>query len=97
MDAFDPACAPGVCSPSRGGLSVREGLERVCTLTPLNIVAVDAATASPPHAINTMTAHLCAPVIYEMLVVLRREWGLDRPSQGARARRLAKGRVVRLS
>jgi agmatinase len=78
MDVFDPACAPGVCSPSWGGLSAREGIELIRTLTDLNIVAVDVATVSPPHDINNMTAHLCAHVVYEMLVVLCRQWGLDR-------------------
>ena len=27
MDFFDPSCAPGVCTPTWGGASAREGLE----------------------------------------------------------------------
>jgi agmatinase len=76
MDVFDPSCAPGVCSPSWGGLSAREGIDLIRTLTDLNIVAVDVATVSPPQDINNMAAHLCAHVIYEMLVLLCRHQGL---------------------
>jgi arginase family enzyme len=42
-------------------------------LTDLNIVAVDVATVSPPQDINNMAAHLCAHVVYEMLVLLCRQ------------------------
>ena len=76
MDVFDPSCAPGVCSPSWGGLSAREGLDLIRCLTDLDIVAVDVATVSPPHDVNNMAAHLCAHVIYEMLVLLARRHGL---------------------
>lgn len=76
MDVFDPSCAPGVCSPSWGGLSAREGIDLIRTLTDLNIVAVDVATVSPPQDVNNMAAHLCAHVIYEMLVLLSRQQGL---------------------
>jgi len=73
MDVFDPSCAPGVCSPSWGGLSAREGIDLIRTLTDLNIVAVDVATVSPPQDVNNMAAHLCAHVIYELLVILYRQ------------------------
>jgi agmatinase len=76
MDVFDPSCAPGVCSPSWGGLSAREGIDLIRTLTDLDIVAVDVGTVSPPHDVNHMAAHLCAHVIYEMLVLLCRQRGL---------------------
>ena len=76
MDVFDPSCAPGVCSPSWGGLSAREGIDLIRTLTDINIVAVDVATVSPPQDVNHMAAHLCAHVIYEFLVLLCRQHGL---------------------
>ncbi len=76
MDVFDPSCAPGVASPTWGGLSPREGIDLLRTLTGLNIVAVDVNTVSPPHDINNMAAHLCSHVIYEMLVVLSRQFRL---------------------
>ena len=78
MDVFDPSCAPGVCTPSWGGLSAREGIDLLRCLTDLNIVAVDVNTVSPPQDVNGMAAHLCAHVIYEALVLLCRQMGLDR-------------------
>ncbi|MEO7151776.1 MAG: arginase family protein [Burkholderiaceae bacterium] len=76
MDVFDPSCAPGVCTPSWGGLSAREGIDLLRCLTDLNIVAVDVNTVSPPQDVNGMAAHLCAHVIYETLVLLCRQKGL---------------------
>jgi agmatinase len=76
MDVFDPSCAPGVCTPSWGGLSAREGIDLLRCLTDLNIVAVDVNTVSPPQDVNNMAAHLCAHVIYETMVLLCRQMGL---------------------
>ena len=77
MDVFDPSVAPGVASPSWGGLTAREGIDLIRTLAGLNIVAIDVNTVSPPHDVNNMAAHLCAYVIYEMMVLLTRQHGLD--------------------
>ena len=71
-------CAPGVCTPSWGGLSAREGIDLLRCLTDLNIVAVDVNTVSPPQDVNGMAAHLCAHVIYETLVLLCRQMGSGR-------------------
>jgi len=76
MDVFDPSCAPGVATPTWGGLSSREGIELIRTLTDLDIVAIDVNTVSPPQDVNNLTAHLCAHVIYETLVLLCRQLGL---------------------
>jgi agmatinase len=76
MDVFDPSCAPGVCTPSWGGLSAREGIDLLRSLAGLNIVAIDVNTVSPPQDVNNMAAHLCAHVIYETLVLLCRQMGL---------------------
>ncbi len=76
MDVFDPSVAPGVCTPTWGGLSAREGIDLLRCLTDLNIVAVDVNTVSPPQDVNGMAAHLCAHVIYEALVLLCRQMGL---------------------
>jgi agmatinase len=70
MDVFDPSCAPGVATPSCGGLSAREGLEFLRGLSGLGIIAVDVNTVSPPHDVQNMTAFLAAQVIYESLVLL---------------------------
>ena len=82
MDVFDPSCAPGVCTPSWGGLSAREGIDLVRRLTDLNIVAVDVNTVSPPQDVNNMAAHLCAHVIYEMLCCSAARW--DWPAAASR-------------
>jgi agmatinase len=70
MDVFDPSCAPGVATPSWGGLSARQGLEFLRGLAGLDIVAVDVNTVSPPHDVQYMTASLAAQVIYENPVLL---------------------------
>lgn len=43
---FDPSVAPGVCT--WGGLTAREGIELMLTLTGMRIVAADFNTVSPP-------------------------------------------------
>ncbi len=78
MDVFDPSCAPGVCAPSWGGLSAREGIEFLRGLAGLNIVAIDVNTVSPPHDVNGMAASLAAALMVETLVLLCRYRGLDR-------------------
>lgn len=77
MDVFDPSCAPGVATPVWGGLSAREGISLIRTLSTLDIVGVDINTVSPAHDINGMTAHLCAHVAHEFLVLLARNLGLS--------------------
>ncbi len=76
MDVFDPSVAPGVCTPTWGGLSAREGIELIRTLTGLNIVAMDFNTVSPPQDVNDMAAHLCAHMMMEAMVLLARQFGL---------------------
>ena len=70
MDAFDPSCAPGVCTPAWGGLSAREGLHFLRMLNGFNIVAADVNTVSPPHDVNGMTAFLAAAVTFEILLLV---------------------------
>ena len=76
MDVFDPSVAPGVCTPTWGGLSAREGIELIRTLTDIDIVAIDFNTVSPPQDVNDMAAHLCAHMIMEAMVLLARQFGL---------------------
>ena len=75
MDVFDPSVAPGVCTPTWGGLSAREGIDLMRTLTGLAIVAADFNTVSPPHDVHGMTAHLCAHMMMEAMVLLARNAG----------------------
>jgi len=75
MDVFDPSVAPGVCTPTWGGLSAREGIALMRTLTDLNIVGTDFNTVSPPHDVQGMAAHLCAHMMMEAMVLLARQAG----------------------
>jgi agmatinase len=70
MDFFDPAVAPGVCTPAWGGASAREGFELIKNCAGLNVVAIDINTISPPHDVGGMSAYLAATVAYEYLVML---------------------------
>ncbi|MGO1119821.1 arginase family protein [Rhodovibrionaceae bacterium A322] len=70
LDVFDPSAAPGVCDPTWGGLSAREGLALLEGLAGLDIVAVDINTLSPPHDAAGMTAHLAATVLQLCLHLL---------------------------
>lgn len=72
MDAFDPSVAPGVCTPTWGGFTAREGLQFLRGLAGLDIVAVDINTVSPPHDVHGMAAHLAAHVAFETLLLLEK-------------------------
>jgi agmatinase len=78
MDSFDPSVAPGVCTPTWGGFTAREGLQLLRGLAGLDIVAIDINTVSPPHDVNAMTAHLAAHVAFETLLLLE-----QRPISGS--------------
>ncbi len=69
MDFFDPSCAPGVCTPTWGGATAREGLALLQGLAGLDFVAFDVNTVSPPHDVGGMTAFLAATVILECLTL----------------------------
>jgi agmatinase len=69
MDFFDPSCAPGVCTPTWGGVTAREGLAMLQGLKGLDFVAFDVNTVSPPHDIGGMTAFLAGTVMLEFLTL----------------------------
>ena len=69
MDFFDPSCAPGVCTPTWGGASAREGLNFLQALAGIDFVAADINTVSPPHDIGGMTAFLAGTVAIEILTL----------------------------
>lgn len=70
MDFFDPSAAPGVCTPTWGGPSAREGLDLLRGLAGLDIVACDINTVSPPHDVGGMTAFLAGTVMIECLALI---------------------------
>ena len=67
MDFFDPSCAPGVFTPTWGGVSAREGLTILHGLTGLNIVATDVNTLSPLHDVANMSAFLAGTCVLECI------------------------------
>ncbi len=69
MDFFDASCAPGVCTPTWGGASAREGLALLQGFAGLNFVAVDVNTVSPPHDVGGMTAFLAGTVMIECMAL----------------------------
>ncbi len=77
MDFFDPSCAPGVCTPTWGGASAREGLDLLAGLAGLNFVAFDINTVSPPHDLGGMTAFLAGTVMIQCLALACVNLGLN--------------------
>ncbi|MGI9464029.1 MAG: arginase family protein, partial [Aestuariivirgaceae bacterium] len=69
MDFFDPSCAPGVCTPTWGGASAREGLGFIQALAGIDFIAADINTVSPPHDVAGMTAFLAGTVAIEILTL----------------------------
>jgi agmatinase len=67
MDVFDPSVAPGVATPTWGGLSAKEGLALLDGLAGLDIVAFDVNTVSPPHDHAGMTSFLAGTVLLKCL------------------------------
>jgi agmatinase len=72
MDFFDPSVAPGVCTPTFGGASAREGLAALEACGGLNLVGVNINTVSPPHDVGGMSALLAATVTLGSLNLIAR-------------------------
>ena len=72
MDFFDPSCAPGVFTPTWGGVSAREGLSMLQGLAGLDIVATDVNTLSPLHDIGGMSGFLAATCVMECIHLVYR-------------------------
>ncbi|SDH14139.1 arginase family protein [Nonomuraea jiangxiensis] len=70
MDVFDPSVAPGVVTPTWGGISVREGLSILRGMRGLEFAAFDINTVSPPHDHAGLTGSLAAQVAMECLFLL---------------------------
>ena len=72
MDFFDPSCAPGVFTPTWGGVSAREGLALLQGLAGLNVIATDVNTLSPLHDVGGMSAFLAATCVMECVYLAYR-------------------------
>jgi len=70
MDVFDPSFAPGVVTPSWGGITVREGLALLRAMRGLEFIAFDINTVSPPHDHMGITGSLAAQVAMECVFLL---------------------------
>jgi Arginase/agmatinase/formimionoglutamate hydrolase, arginase family len=65
LDVVDPAFAPGVNAPSPGGLSAREAIKLVASLSKaLRPIAVDTVEVSPPYDVGNVTSNLAAVLLY---------------------------------
>jgi agmatinase len=74
MDFFDPSVAPGVCTPTFGGASAREGLAALEGCSGLNLVGVNINTVSPPHDVGGMSALLAGTVALGSLDLIARNY-----------------------
>jgi len=72
MDFFDPSVAPGVCTPTWGGASAREGLAALEACGGLDVVGFNINTISPPHDVGGMSALLAAQVALGSLNLIAR-------------------------
>ena len=70
MDVFDPSVAPGVFSPSWGGIDAAAGLRLLRGLAGLRLVAADVNNLDPASDIEGLTASLAAQLVFELLFSL---------------------------
>lgn len=70
LDVFDPSVAPGVFSPSWGGIDAATGFRLLRGLAGVRIVAADVNNMNPPADVAGMTASLAAQLTFELLFSL---------------------------
>src|ERR1019366_8922430 len=71
IDVLDPAFAPGVSHHEPGGLSTRELLRTIQSLTG-RIVAADVVELNPRRDINDVTSMVAAKIVKELAAVMTR-------------------------
>jgi agmatinase len=76
LDVFDPSVAPGVFSPSWGGIAAAAGLRFLRGLAGLRLVAADVNNLNPAADIAGLTASLAAQLAFESLFSLPRSGSL---------------------
>ncbi len=73
MDVLDPACAPGVSHREPGGLSTREAIGVIQSLT-APIAGADLVEFNPKNDISGITAQCAAKILKELVgQVVRRD------------------------
>ena len=70
IDILDPAHAPGTGTPEAGGLTSRELLRMLRSLTDLNIVGCDIVEVSPSYDHAQITGIAAAHVSYELMTAM---------------------------
>ncbi|MFX1506496.1 MAG: agmatinase [Promethearchaeota archaeon] len=70
LDILDPAYAPGLGNPEPGGLTTRELIRFIQTLSDIPIVAFDVVELSPRYDQANITAFAAAKIIKETLGIL---------------------------
>ncbi len=82
VDVLDPSVAPGTGTPEAGGLTSRELLAVLRTMSGLNLVGVDVVEVAPAYDHAEITGIAAAHVVYEALSAMapRKEAG-DRPAE----------------
>ncbi|MBT5434454.1 MAG: agmatinase, partial [Rhodospirillaceae bacterium] len=70
MDVFDPSVAPGVATPTPGGLLPADGIALLRGLSGLDIVCADVNTPTPVHDPSGATAGLAAAIATECLALM---------------------------
>lgn len=70
IDFVDPAFAPGTGTPEIGGVSSREALQIVRSLTGINFVGFDVVEVLPMYDHGNITASLAANIVFEMIALL---------------------------
>jgi arginase family enzyme len=66
MDVLDPAFAPGVSHREPGGMSVREVLEHLHSIT-ATIVGADIVEYNPSRDVSELTATVAGKILKELL------------------------------
>jgi agmatinase len=72
LDGIDPAHAPGVSHQEPGGLTVREVMDLLATLSTVEVVGADVVELNPDCDINGMTAAVAAKLVKELAALLSR-------------------------
>ena len=70
IDVLDPAHAPGTGTPEAGGLTSRELLRILRSLTEKDIVGADVVEVSPAYDHAQMTGIAASHVVYELVTLL---------------------------
>ena len=70
LDVLDPSEFPGTGTPEAGGVSFRELLKAVITLSPLNIVGLDMNELSPVYDQTGRSTALACKILREILLAI---------------------------